>query len=86
MYQWDHKQAVYNILGIDKEGRKDLPGVYVSGKERANVWLSVLRDLHNRGLKDRLIACLDKLTGFEQAIQRLFPQNRSAKLCGTPDT
>jgi putative transposase len=67
-------RAVYNILGIDKEGRKDLLGVYVSENEGANFWLSVLTDLHNRGLKDMLIACIDNLTGFEQAIQSLFPK------------
>ena len=67
-------RAVYNILGIDKEGRKDLLGVYVSENEGANFWLSVLTDLHNRGVKDMLIACIDNLTGFEQAILSLFPK------------
>lgn len=67
-------RAVYNILGINKEGRKDLIGVYVSENEGANFWLSVLTDLHNRGLKDILIACIDNLNGFEQAINSIFPQ------------
>ncbi len=67
-------RAVYNILGIDKEGKKDLLGVYVSENEGANFWLSVLTDLQNRGLKDMLIACIDNLTGFEQAIGSIFPQ------------
>jgi transposase-like protein len=67
-------RAVYNILGIDKEGKKDLLGVYISENEGANFWLSVLTDLHNRGLKDILIACIDNLTGFEQAIGSLFPK------------
>lgn len=67
-------RAVYNILGIDKEGRKELLGVYVSENEGANFWLSVLTDLHNRGLKDILIACIDNLTGFEQAIVSIFPK------------
>ncbi|RYZ34698.1 MAG: IS256 family transposase [Sphingobacteriales bacterium] len=67
-------RAVYNILGIDIRGKKDLLGVYVSENEGANFWLSVLTDLHHRGVKDILIACIDNLTGFEQAITSIFPQ------------
>jgi putative transposase len=67
-------RAVYNILGINREGRKELIGVYVSENEGANFWLSVLTDLHNRGLKDILIACIDNLQGFEQAIVSIFPK------------
>lgn len=67
-------RAVYNILGINKEGKKDLLGVYVSESEGANFWLSVLTDLQNRGVKDMLIACIDNLNGFEQAINAIFPQ------------
>ncbi len=67
-------RAVYNILGINKEGRKDLIGVYVSENEGANFWLGVLTDLQNRGLKDILIACIDNLNGFEQAINSIFPK------------
>lgn len=67
-------RAVYNILGINKEGKKDLLGVYVSESEGANFWLSVLTDLQNRGVKDMLIACIDNLNGFQQAINAIFPQ------------
>jgi transposase-like protein len=67
-------RAVYNILGINTEGKKDLLGVYVSENEGANFWLSVLTDLNNRGLKDILIACIDNLNGFEQAINSIFPK------------
>lgn len=67
-------RAVYNILGINQEGRKDLLGVYVSENEGANFWLSVLTDLQNRGMKDVLIACIDNLNGFEQAITSIFPE------------
>lgn len=67
-------RAVYNILGIDKDGKKDLLGVYVSENEGANFWLSVLTGLQNRGVKDILIACIDNLSGFEQAITGIFPQ------------
>jgi transposase-like protein len=65
-------RAVYNILGINKQGNKDLLGVYVSENEGANFWLSVLTDLNNRGVKDILIACIDNLNGFEQAITSIF--------------
>lgn len=73
-------RAVYNILGISKEGKKDLIGVYVSENEGANFWLSVLTDLQNRGVKDMLIACIDNLTGFEQAITSIFP-NTEVQSC-----
>lgn len=67
-------RAVYNILGINKEGRKDLLGMYVSESEGANFWLSVLSDLRNRGVEDILIACIDNLNGFSEAIQSTFPK------------
>ena len=67
-------RAVYNILGINKEGRKDLLGIYVSESEGANFWLSVLSDLRNRGVEDILIACIDNLNGFSEAIQSTFPK------------
>jgi putative transposase len=67
-------RAVYNILAINVEGRKELIGVYVSENEGANFWLSVLTDLNNRGVKDMLIACIDNLQGFEQAINAIFPK------------
>ena len=54
-------RAVYNVLGITQEGRKELIGVYVSENEGANFWLSVLTDIQNRGVKDMLIACIDNL-------------------------
>lgn len=73
----DHRMvshAVYNILGIDRYGRKELIGMYVSQSEGANFWLSVLTDLQNRGVQDILIACIDNLNGFQQAINTVFPQ------------
>ncbi len=68
-----HK-ALYNILGINKEGRKEILGLYVSESEGANFWLQVLTDLHHRGVKDVLIASIDNLNGFSQAIQSMFPK------------
>lgn len=66
-------RAVYHILGINPEGRKELIGMYVSESEGANFWLGVLSDLRNRGVVDILIACIDNLKGFAEAIQSTFP-------------
>jgi len=66
-------RAVYNILGITTEGKKELLGMYVSQNEGAIFWLSVLTDLQNRGVKDMLIACIDNLKGFAEAINSIYP-------------
>lgn len=68
-----HK-ALYNVLGVNKEGRKEVLGMYVSESEGANFWLGVLTDLQNRGLQDILIACIDGLKGFSEAIGSIYPQ------------
>jgi len=67
-------RAVYNVLALNVEGRKDLIGMYISESEGANFWLSVLTDIKSRGVKDILIACTDNLTGFSEAILGVFPQ------------
>ena len=67
-------RAVYNILGINIEGKKELLGMYVSENEGANFWLSVLTDLQHRGVKDILISCIDNLKGFTEAINRIYPK------------
>jgi len=67
-------RAVYNILAINKAGKKELIGMYISESEGANFWLSVLTDLKSRGVKDILIACTDNLTGFSDAILSIFPE------------
>lgn len=67
-------RAVYNILGISTEGKKELLGMYVSESEGANFWLSVLTDLQSRGVKDILIACIDNLKGFSEAINSIYPK------------
>lgn len=73
-------RAVYNILGIDLEGHKDLIGMYSAETEGAKFWLSVLTDLKNRGVQDILIACIDGLKGFPEAIATVFPQTQ-IQLC-----
>ncbi len=67
-------RAVYNILGITTEGKKELLGMYVSESEGANFWLSVLTDLQHRGVQDILIACIDNLKGFSEAINSIYPR------------
>ncbi len=67
-------KALYNILGVDTEGEKRILGVYFSESEGANFWLQVLTDLNNRGVEDILIACIDNLKGFAEAIQSVFPK------------
>lgn len=67
-------RAVYNILGITTEGKKELLGMYVSESEGANFWLSVLTDLQHRGVQDILIACIDNLKGFSEAINSIYPK------------
>lgn len=67
-------KAVYTLLGLNVEGKKELLGLYLSDAEGAHHWLSVLTDLHNRGVKDILIACIDGLTGFPEAIATIYPK------------
>ena len=73
-------RAIYNILGINREGKKDLIGIYLSENEGAKFWLSVLTDLKQRGVEDILIACIDGLKGFPEAIEAVFPKTK-IQLC-----
>jgi putative transposase len=69
--------AVYNVLGVDLEGQRDVLGHWIGdGSEGANFWLSVVTDLQARGVEDVFIACIDGLTGFKEAIQSVFPQTQ----------
>jgi putative transposase len=76
------KRAVYVVLGINREGNKDLLGLWMGEAEAegAKFWLKVLTDLKNRGLQDILIACCDGLKGFPQAIEAVYPQTQ-VQLC-----
>ena len=62
------------------DGKKDILGLYLSETEGANFWLSVLTDLNNRGLNDILIASVDGLKGFPEAIKTIFPKTE-VQLC-----
>lgn len=73
-------KAVYTVLGLKLDGKKEILGLYLSESEGANFWLSVLSDLNNRGLQDILIASVDGLRGFPEAIKTIFP-NTEVQLC-----
>jgi transposase-like protein len=73
-------KAVYTVLGLNMEGKKEILGLYLSESEGANFWLSVLTDMANRGVEDILIASVDGLSGFPEAINSIFPQTE-VQLC-----
>ncbi|SFP36345.1 Transposase, Mutator family, partial [Hydrogenimonas thermophila] len=73
-------KAVYTILGVNLQGKKEILGLYLSENEGANFWLQVLSDLNNRGVEDILIASVDGLKGFPEAINAIFPQTE-VQLC-----
>ncbi len=73
-------KAVYTILGVRVDGKKEVLGLYLSESEGANFWLSVLTDLQTRGVEDILIASVDGLKGFPEAINAIFPKTE-VQLC-----
>ena len=73
-------KAVYLALGVNMEGQKELLGMWLSETEGAKFWLNVLTELQNRGIKDILIACVDGLKGFPDAINTAFPETQ-IQLC-----
>ena len=70
------KKTVYVIIGINLDGRKELIGLWIGENETSKYWLSILNDLKTRGVEDILIACVDGLNGFEQAINSVYPQTK----------
>lgn len=74
------KKAIYLALGVNLEGHKELLGMWISENEGAKFWLSILTELKNRGLEQILIACVDGLSGFPEAIEVVYPQAR-VQLC-----
>jgi len=73
-------RAVYLALGVNLEGHKELLGLWIGEKEGSKFWLSILTELRNRGVQDILIACVDGLTGFPEAIASEFPKTE-VQLC-----
>lgn len=74
------RKTMYVALGINLEGRKECLGLWLSENESSKFWLNVLNDLHARGVKDILIASVDGLTGFPEAINAVFPKT-DIQLC-----
>lgn len=73
-------KVIYNILGVNQYGHKDILGFYVAESEGAHFWLGVLNDLKARGVIDIFIACVDGLNGFPDAIAATFPKTE-VQLC-----
>lgn len=73
-------KALYNIIGVNASGVKELLGIYLAQSEGAKFWMQVLEDLKRRGVQDILIACIDNLKGFAEAIELSFPKTE-VQLC-----
>jgi hypothetical protein len=78
-------KAIYVVLGVNLEGQKEVLGLWVAQSEGAKFWLQVLTELQNRGVKDILIACVDGLKGFPEAIEAIYPRTE-VRLCIGPES
>ncbi len=74
------KRALYLAFAVNMEGKKELLGMWLGHHEGSKFWMSVLTELKNRGVEDILLACVDNLTGFVEAIEAVFP-NCKVQLC-----
>src|ERR1700680_5098975 len=73
-------RAVFVGIGVTQEGIKEVLGLWTSATEGAKFWLQILTEIRNRGVQDILIACVDGLKGFPEAIQSVYPQTQ-VQLC-----
>jgi transposase-like protein len=73
-------KIVYVALGVNFEGKKEVLGLWIAQSEGAKFWMGVLTELKNRGVQDVLIACMDGLTGFPDAVRAVYPDTR-IQLC-----
>jgi transposase-like protein len=73
-------KSVYVAVGVNFEGKKEVLGLWISDNEGAKFWMSVLNELKNRGVQDILIACMDGLTGFPEAVRAVYPKTH-VQLC-----
>jgi putative transposase len=73
-------RAIHVVLGVTLEGRKEVLGLWTCANEGAKFWLQVLTELHNRGVEDIFIACVDGLKGFPEAIETVYPKTE-VQLC-----
>lgn len=67
-------KCVYSVYSIDVDGKRDVLGIYLSGRESAIEWGLILEDLKSRGVEDLFFACIDGLPGFKSAIEQVYPQ------------
>ena len=74
------KKSVYTALAVNFEGQKGVLGLWIAENEGAKFWMGILTELKNRGLQDILIACMDGLTGFPEAMRSVYPETR-VQLC-----
>lgn len=72
--------AVYSVLAVDMEGRKEVLGIYIGEHESATFWMQILSDMKQRGVEDILICCIDNLKGFSEAIESMYPHS-DVQLC-----
>jgi len=68
-------KAVYLALGIQRDGTKEVLGIWIQQSEGAKFWLGVMNELNHRGLKDILVAVIDGLKGFPEAISAVYPDS-----------
>jgi putative transposase len=73
-------KSVYTAIGINMQGNKEVLGLWISETEGAKFWLGIITELSNRGITDILIACIDGLKGFPEAINSVFPKTK-IQLC-----
>jgi len=73
-------KAVYTVLGVNMKGKKEVLGLYLGQHESASYWLQVLTDISQRGVEDILIASIDNLKGFADAIESIYPKTE-VQLC-----
>jgi transposase-like protein len=73
-------KSVYVALGVNFEGKKEVLGLWIAENEGARFWMGVLSELRNRGVEDILIACMDGLSGFPDALRAVYPETH-VQLC-----
>lgn len=73
-------KAVYSVLGVNRDGEKQVLGIYFGENESSSFWRQVLYELQSRGVKDIFVACIDNLSGFGDAIEDMFPKT-DVQLC-----
>jgi transposase-like protein len=75
--------AIYIMLGINLEGKKEIIGFWIGENETAKYWLTVLNDIKKRGVEDVLIFAIDGLNGFNQAIEAVYPKAEVQRHCSS---